>query len=425
MATLASFSDMLNEYLVYDLMWEETKKRNYLLSKVETDTNWKGGTLPVPFEGAAASTFVYGGLAAEDDITEYDYVRGEVAGYKEVWGSMIWNAKDLVEHVPEKAKAKGYINKQSFLRNITGQLTSFIEDFKDVVSVNLLGGNHLCKLTATSNANDGVITVDRIERLKLGQKVIVDDDDSTAQTGWVKSININTDSAVLVTTKGGSTVIDFSAAPMTVAQNAKVYIEGADTSSNVFTSLRAQLLSAANGGSSSLYGQTKLSYPYLQAPNISGASMNKTNILVTIFNAWKRICNLGKGHATDVIMSFKHLGNIMALLELGSGPFRHVETKANPFGYTEIVIQGVKGRLTMVGVQEMDDDVMYFMDWSALKLHSNGWFEKHTDPEGKSYYVKRTTSGYKYIVDIRFYGELVLNAPCRCGVIYGISYADE
>ncbi len=413
---------MLNEYLYYELLAEELQKQNFLIGRVTKDMNWKGGTLPVPFEGAEASTITYGQLAAEADITEFEYVRGEVSGYKEVWGAMIWNAKDLVEHVPEAARAKGYINKQSFLKNIMGQLKKFINSMKTACSISLLNGGHFAKLTADSTANDGNITVDRVERFKLGMKVIIDDDDSSAVEAWVKTINVNTKVVNLVTAKGGSTVVDFSATTMTTAQNAKVYQSGAETSTNTFTSLRSQLLSAANGGSANLFGQSKLAYPYLQSVNYDGSTMTASNVLEVIFDAWTNTNTLGKGYATDVLCSYKHLGNVMKILEAGSSGFRHIKTEVSAFGYTKITIFGVEGELTLVGIREMDDDLMMVIDWDALCLHSNGFFERQIDPEGKGYYVTRSTTGYKYITDIRFFGELVLNAPCKCGVIYDIDY---
>lgn len=86
MATLRTFQDMLNEYLPYELLMEETMKRNYLLQHVEKDNDWKGGSLIVPFKGASASSYKYGGLTDTSDIAEYEYVRGEISGYKEIWG---------------------------------------------------------------------------------------------------------------------------------------------------------------------------------------------------------------------------------------------------------------------------------------------------------------------------------------------------
>lgn len=421
MATLALFDDMLNEHLAYDLLMEEVQERNWLVKNVEKNTKWKGGTLPVPFRGARASSFSQGSLTAENDISDYEYVRGEVSDYKETWGTLQFNAKDLHQHVPEGARKKGLVNKDSFLRMLPDQIEDFVDGMKDMVSVMLLNGAHFATLTGNATANDGLITVDRPERFELGQKIVVDDDNSTAVECYVSAININTKVVTCVTTRGGSTVVDWSGNNMTTAQNAKVYIPGAETSTNAFTSLRSQLLSAANGGSANLFGQSKLAYPYLQSVNVSGASVTASNILDQIFDGWTTILKLGKGHADRVVMSYKHIGSVFKLLEAGSGGYRHVETKASPYGYTEVTVGSVKGSLKLVGVQEMDDDVMYYLDMSAFKLHSNQFFERHIDPNGNGYYVKRATTGYKYIVDIRFYGELILHAPCRCGVMYSVA----
>ena len=422
MATLRSFDDMLNEYLPYELLMEETMKRNYLLQHIEKDNDWKGGSLIVPFKGASASSYKYGGLTATNDIAEYDYVRGEISGYKEIWGTMKWNAKDLIEHGEVSGQNQGLVSEQSFLKNLPDQIEDFVDGMKDVVSVNLLNGNHFATLTADATANDGNITVDRPERFELNQKVVVDDDDSAPLTGYVNSININTSVINLVTTRGGATVVDFSVNNMTTAQNARTYFEGAETAANAFTSLKDQLLSAANGGSATLFGQSKLAYPHLQAINVDGSSITAVNILDKIFDAWTTIQQLGKGHAQHVLMDYKNLGSVMKFLESGAGAYRHVETKASVYGYTEVVVFGVKGQLTLVGVHEMDSDVIYFLDWRALKLHSNGFFRKQVDPEGKAYYVVRETTGYVYICDIMFFGEMVLNRPSHCGVLYGISY---
>ena len=91
MGTTRSFQDMLNEFLNYDLMKEELIKRDWLLSNMEIIDGWKGGTVPVPFEGAQASSLKYGGLTSDSDIAEYDYVRGQITAMPEVWGTLKFN----------------------------------------------------------------------------------------------------------------------------------------------------------------------------------------------------------------------------------------------------------------------------------------------------------------------------------------------
>ena len=108
MSTTRTFQDMLNEYLPNPLLKEEFVKRDYILQNIEKDNNWKGGTLIVPFKAAGASSVSFGSLTADSDIAEDTHVRGQVSGHKEVWGSMIFNHRDLMEH--------DVISEQNFLK---------------------------------------------------------------------------------------------------------------------------------------------------------------------------------------------------------------------------------------------------------------------------------------------------------------------
>lgn len=413
MSTTRTFQDMLNEYLTYDLLKEEMVKRDYILTKIEKDDGWKGGNLVVPFKGAGASSLAYGSLTDSTDVSEDKYVRGGVSTYKELWGTMVFQHKDLMEH-------DGSIPEKTFLKILPDAVDDFMDYMKNAVSVNLLNGSHFAKLTADSTANDGNITVDRPDRFVIGQKVIVDDDNSAPITAYVKTININTKVVNLVTTRGGSTVVDFSANNMTTAQNAKVFHPGAQA--DAFSNLRDAFLSAANGGSATLYGQTKTAYPYLQSINVDGSSVTASNILDKVFDGYTEIRKLGKGNPTDVVMSYRNLGYILKLLEVGKGSF-NVDVgsrKASVYGWTEITIGGVKGELKVVGVQEMDDDVIMYIDWRALKFHSNGFFRKRIAPDGKHYFEVRATTGYQYLVDMCLFGELVVSRPSYCGIMYNI-----
>ena len=185
-----------------------------------------------------------------------------------MWGALVWNARDLVEGLSEGQKRKGLVNEAAFLQTLPDQVEDFVQGMNEVASVALLNGSHFATLTADASANDGAIVVDHPERFQIGQKVLVDDDDSTPVTGYVRTINTNTKTVILYDARTGGAVIDFSGVgdDMTTAQNAKCYFEGAQA--NSFTSLRDQLLSAANGGSANLFGQVKLNYPHLQAINV-------------------------------------------------------------------------------------------------------------------------------------------------------------
>lgn len=412
MATTRSFQDMLNEFLPNELLKEEFIKRDYLLSKVEKQNDWLGGTLIVPFKAAGASSVAFGSLTASTDIGEDKYVRGEVSGHKEVWGSMIFNHRDLMEH--------GQVSEQNFLKILPGSVEDFMDYMKNVVSVNLLNGAHFATLIADGDAS-GNITVDRPDRFVIGQKVIVDDGDSATATGYVRTINMNTKVVTLYDARTGGSVVNLSG--YTVAQAAKCYNDGAISDS--FSSLRDALLSAANGGSSTLYGVTKTLYPYLQAINVDGADITATNIMQKIFDALTTIRQLGKGNPTDVVMSYKNLASCIKVIEASKGAYNVVPNsmRASQYGWTEIEVGSVtKGALKLVGVQEADDDIIMFLDWRALKFYSNGFFQKRKSPDGVEYFEVRATTGYQYIVDVCLFGELVVHRPSYCGILYGIDY---
>ena len=416
MSTDTSFDSMLKKYMPYALLREEMTKRDYFLSKVEKDQKWKGGEMQVPFKGGNASSFAFGELTDVADIVEDRYVLGTVAGYKEIWGSMIFNDHDLQRHGSMEA---------SFIKILPDTIEEFVDNMKELVSINLLSGAHLVTLDPAAAASDlvnGVIVVDRPARLTIGQFLELGVVGGAKGSGYVKTIDMENKTIELNAAKDlAGAAVDLSPADLNIVAGDKAFVRGALTAGRAFTSLRDQLLSAANGGSASLFGVTKLSYPHLQAFNYDGSGINASNILEKIFDAYNETRQIGKGAPSDVIMSFKHLGNVMKALEVARD-YSATDTKANVYGWTEITVTGVKGSLKLVGVQEMDDDIMHILDWRTMKLHSNGMFERRTSPEGKSFYEIRSTTGYKYVVDTRFFGELVVSKPSHNGIVYGVSY---
>lgn len=430
MATTGNFTNMLNEYLPNAMLKEELVKRDWLLSNVEKDNGWKVGDatygkLIVPFKGAGASSFAYGELTDAADIAKDTYVRGEVASPKEIWGTMKFDHKDLVNF-----DGSG-INEKTFLKLLPDTVEDFMDRMKMVVSINLLNGDHFATLTATGGtAGTGIITVDRPDRFDIGQKVYLKDGDTAADYGYVIAIDMNTLGITLSTTRAGSAsatlVGGTNVNAYTVAQSARCYYQGATTASTAFTSLKSALLSSANGGSSTIYGVSKVLYPYTQAINVSGASVTATNILEKIFDGYTTIRTLGKGNPNSVVMSYKHWGSVLKSQELVKGAFNVVpnSTKVNNFGWTECVIGGVKGSLKVVAIQELDDDVIMFLDTRAnvMKFYSNGFIQKRKSPDGREYFEQRATTGYSYLVDISLFGEFVLLRPSYCGIMYSISY---
>lgn len=416
MATSRDFQSMLNEYLPIELMKAEMMKRDYLLQSAEMDDGWKGGNLIVPFEGQNASSVEFGQLAADTDISKYKYVRGQISTQPEAWGTMRFEHRDLMEH-------DGKIPEKTFLKILPGQIDDFLTNMKMVVSVNMMNGSHFATATVDGTAG-GVLEVDRVDRFSIDQKVALIDGNTASGTYYVIAINVNggtlkNGSVTLSATRGGAAA-DISA--YTVAQAAKVYHPGAATAS--FTSLKGQLLSAANGGTANIFGVSKLAQPYTQAIQIDGSAVSATNILQKLFDGYTRRQILGKGGAApEVVMSLKHFGSALKVIETQKGGFNIVPNsrKVSQYGYDQIEIGSVSGQtLKLVGIQELDDDAIMYLDWSVITVYSNGMFKRRTAPDGKQYFEVRSTSGYAYILDHCFFGDVVCKAPWKCAIMYGI-----
>lgn len=410
MATTQNFSNMVNEYLPNSLLMQELKKRNWLLQNIEHDQSWKLGNLIVPFVSGVASSVKFGSLTSASDIAAEKTVRGVVSSHKEMWSSMIFEAKDIM--VNDK------VSEQNFLKILPDQIERHMDYMNQVLGQNLLSGKAVDK-AVTNGTVGGTLKVSNPERFTLEQKVIVDDDDSAPVTGYISTINLNTDTLLIVTARGGATPVDLSG--YTVAQNAKVYNDAQN--SDGFTALIDAILPASAGGDASIYGVVKTATPYTQAIAIDSSAVVAADLLKEIFKAYVLIRKKGEGKPFKALMSFRNLGVCLQNLESQKGAFNVVPNsqKAEQFGFTEIQIGGYAGVVTLVALQEMDDDKIIFFDPSSTKLYSNGGLRKHKTPDGIEFYTVRNTTGYQYIIDTNLMGELVVIAPKKNGVMYGLN----
>jgi hypothetical protein len=411
---------MLNDFLPNELLKEELVKRDYLLSNVEKDDTWvgaagsttNGGALIVPFKSAGASSVAAGSLSASTDIAQDQFVRGQISVQPEIWGSMVFNHTDLMQHE--------VVSEKNFLKILPDAVNDFMDYLKNVVSVNLLNGTWFAKTTVAASSSNGILTVDRPDRFVVGQKLNIVATSPALLVAYVLSIDVNAMTVTCVTARGGSTNTDFSA--NNVASGAQISNDG--FAANGFTSLRSCLLSSANGGGSTLYGQTKTAYPYLQAININGANVTAANIVEKLFDGFTVTRRLGRGKPTDIIMSYNNLGLVLKVVEASKGAFnvKPGSAKASQYGWDEIEIGSVTNQsLKFIGVQEMDDDIAIYLDWRALKFYSNGFFRKRKSPDGIEYFEVRATTGYQYIIDVCLFGDLVVDRPSYCGIMYGIA----
>lgn len=414
----ADFQSMLNEYLPNSMLESEFIKRDWVLSNIEIDNGWQGSKIVVPFRGASASSVEFGQLASSTDISQSKFVRGSIDNYVEVWSSLILNQRDLMDH-------NGKMTESTFLKILPNEVDNLLTYFKEVVSTNLLVGTHFATATVSGTVG-GVLEVDHIDRFNVGQKFDLDDGNSAALAVYVINIDVNvgtvaaSSGAITVSLTRGGAAADISA--YTTGQVARAYHPGVLTNGG-FNSIRASLLSAANGGSATIHGVTKTSWQILQATNLSGASYTATNILDKLFDAYTEVRKKGRGNATNIVMSFKHLGSVMKILEAQKGPF--VVTKsasASLYGWTEIEITTVRGAVKIIGIFEMDDDVIFFLDMKSMTFRTRGSFKKRMSPDGKEYFEIRATTGYSYVIDQSIFGELEVSKPGNNAVVYGISY---
>lgn len=418
MATTRNFQEMLNEYLPNRMIMEELIKRDWFLSNMEVDNGWQGGKIVVPFKGAGASTVEFGQLAAAGDISQSVYVRGTIPDYKEAWSSLIFNHRDLLDH-------EGRIPEATFLKILPGEVDAMVDYFKQCVSTQLGEGSHFAKAVEAGTAG-GELEVDNIDRFQIGQKVELKDGAEATKVGYVAAIDINDANAVggrgTVTFKDSRSPTAVAVDLSTLAVGSKCYHPGVLTN-GAFTSLKEVLLTVGNGGSASVHGVSKLAYPILQAVNVSGAGWSASDLLGKLFDTYTLVRQKAKGNANTIVMSFKHLGSIMKSLEAQKGPF--VVTKqpsASLYGWTEIEITTVKGTLKCVGILEMSDDAIMFLDLKSMCFRTRGGFRKRKAPDGKEFYEVRGTSGYQYIVDMCLFGELEVSAPGHNAIIYGLNY---
>lgn len=409
--TNRDFQSMLQQYLPVKLLEQEFIKRDYLMQKVDQDPSWKGGDLIIPFQGQHASSVEFGQLAAQTDIAKYKYIRGSITSQPEVWGSLLFNHRDLMEH-------DGKIPESTFLKILPDQIESMMMYFKMVVSTHLLGGPHFAKATGDGTAL-GVLPVDRIDRFTKDQKIVLKSSTQGPADFYVINVSVYDESITVSATRGGPAA-DISL--YLLAESTKAYHPGALTGG--MTSLPGQLLSAANGGTTNLFSVAKTDWDFLQAVQIDGSGVSASNILQKIFDGYVKRMQLAKGgKAPEVLMSFKHFGTVLKLLETQKGPFNVVPNSrsVNVYGWDTIEIGSVSGQvIKLVGIQEAEDDKIMYLDWSSIKFYSNGMFKRRKAPDGKEYYEVRETTGYFYILDHCLFGDLVVTAPWKQAIMHSI-----
>lgn len=443
------YDEMLLLYLPERLLEAELVKRNWLLSQIKKKNDWKGGDLKLGFESSKATSVAWGKLPSQGDIASFGYKQNTVSGYKEVWGSMVFYHKDLIQHDANDA-GKQQQARQSFLSALTREIPKMTMEMSQKISMAILNGGAAANVTSAANAATGKLVIDRIDRVQIGEKVtlsyissgtrtVVNDANGNPQGFYVNSININTgevgfkSSMANVGKSGGDA--NFSSAgngalqTSTADKKPQLHYDGAENTGNQFVSLRDQLLSSANGGSDMWFSEVKTNQPFSQAVEISGSSWSRFSslsspgdFLTNLFNAEAKAKRIGYAMPRVWVMSYANIAEVKKNLEAQKGSYKMLDSSvktldaARSFTWEQMLIGSVTDSAPMmfVTVQEMPDDLIYGLDISSLKLYTNGFIRRHRDPNGNTFTsIRDSADGFQYILDFYMFGEFVVCKPCN------------
>lgn len=415
-----AFSAMINEHLPYDLLKNELFGDDLLLKKIEIKEGWlDGATLPVPFKEASASSVVYGELENENDIAQSVLEKGSLSAHKTITSSLRFAHRDLQDH-------KGGVSKKSFLKLLPNELEDHLKLLRGLMVNNFLNGVKLAVIKGTiDDAANGILPVNNPQKLKLNMKLdfYVNEADATATTVYVKEIDIAARKVLFVTTRGGTTPVDFTAVGQVAAVDSFVTLPKAKGKG--FVSIKDMLLPAAQGGAAQIAGKTKTSFSYLQAYAKSGSNITVTSILGPLFDMQTEICTYTPAEPKEIWMSYKNLGTALKEIEKSKGAYNIVPNSRNTsvYGYDTVEIGSVAGgTIKLVGIKIMDDDFIAYMDNGVLDFHTDSFIRRIKSPDGNEYYTTRTVNGYFHIIDHECHGDLILSKPNGCGVLHSISY---
>lgn len=405
MALNQQHSAMLKRYMKEEIFDAKLAERSYVWKNVKKNYDWAGGVYEVPVKKQGFSSVQFAALPSASDIAEAAESMGTITSQKELIMSAIFNERDLARH--------GY-SEQTYIKSILQMADELPMVAADQIESALLRGSGVIgKATANGHATDG-ITVENPSLFQPGQKVTVDDDNSSEVSGYVRTVDINTGILVIYDARSGGSVVDLSG--YTTAQNAVVKIVGASTES--FLDLRAALLPAAvAGGSATIYGLNKSEHKTLQAKYVSGSGYTAATILKDLLKEFYANRKLGRGNITEIWMSTGAFAN--AAINLEAGRQYMVKDRSAGYGFNSITLVGNEGEVKLVGLNSMPDDTAVFVDWDAIKFAGQKLKKKMYGEAGQEYFTVRNTTGVQFISDMVLAGDFVIN-PGKMGIVHSI-----
>lgn len=412
MALTQTFSSLLKNYRPINILKDEVKKRDYMFRNINKDRKWKGGRYQIPVNVGVASSVKFGALTAAANISEAQTALGYETDYIEIDHALKFNQRDL-------ASSDNY--EGSFIKAMNDTISPAANFYKEVISHSLLLGSRIDSLTVNGTSS-GVAAVSFPERFEVGQKCQIQNNDPAALDVFVIAVDLNAKTVTVSATAGGS-ALDIQA--YTIAKDSGLYFDGTmsvpgGVAQNTMNSFKDGLLSATNGGSASLHNITKASYKQWQAHNedLSGASAE--TLLEELFKIWVIASRKGRGMPSEILISFDNYQYIVNSLETNRR-FSASDLQAG-YGFSSCKITGPSGALKVTALREMDNDIALVVDWNSFKLAGMKFFESvKSNRSGESFFEVRETTGYSYIMDIAFYGNLIFHHPSYNGIGFGIS----
>lgn len=405
MGLTQSHSAMLKRYMKEEIFESKLAERSYIWKNVKKSYDWAGGVYEVPVRKQGFSSVQMAALPSATDIAEAAESMGTISAQKELIMSAIFNERDLARH--------GY-SEQTYLKNILQMAEELPLRAADQMESALLRGSGVIGVaTANGHATDG-IAVENPSLFQPGQKVTVDDDNSSEVSGYVRTVDINTGILVIYDARTGGAVVDLSG--YTTAQNAVVKIVGSSTES--FLDLPAALLPASvTGGSATIYGLNKSEHTTLQAKYATGASYTAATILKDLLKEFYANRKLGRGNITEIWCSTGAFAN--AAINLEAGRQYMVKDRSAGFGFNSITLVGNEGEVKLVGLNSMPDSKAVFVDWDAIKFAGQKLKKKLYGEAGQEYFTVRNTTGVQFISDMVLAGDFVIN-PGKMGIVHSI-----
>lgn len=403
MSATATYSSLLKRYDPEKALENDFAKKCWIWQNLgDKDLKYRGGTYEVPVVESGFNSVQFGSLAASNDIGEMTVALG-TSSMKELWFSLLVREADLYRHGDPE---------QSYLKIIPERLTEFAEFGKEIVSVNFLRGGSLAKATADGDSS-GNITVDMPSIFRLGMKVEVDDDNSSAATGYVTSINLNTKVIIIKDARSAGSAVDLSG--YTTAQNAVVRVVGTGTEN--FLGLPEVIFPAAvTGGSASIYGLTKASYTTLQSLYDTGASWTAATVADNILDAFYGFEQVGRQKFSKIMVNPGVYKNIVKGLEVSKRAA--IMDKKAGIGFNSISLLGAEGQAEIVSIREMPRDKVYFADMSGVKWVGAEPFKMNLY-NGEKFYLNRATTGPEMISDMALRGNFIVD-PAKVAGIHSI-----